>query len=192
MWLDCPVEETDDWGRKTRTTEARDKRSGAPQGSPLSPLLANIYMRRFVLGWKMFGLERTLGNIASPVVSASPVDVVKGLWGGELPPFDNIEANELISALAMGLWNQLQCTRVCLPIGIKLSATRAMSLSIVSPPAIARLELPTSASKLTSAAAHVVYVWRQRGGESHARLAHKHKRRLKSTSRSGGRICQFS
>ena len=50
MWLDCPVEETDDRGRKTRTTGARDKRRGIPQGSPLSPLLANIYMRRFVLG----------------------------------------------------------------------------------------------------------------------------------------------
>ena len=62
MWLDCPVEETDDRGRKTRTTEARDKRRGTPQGSPISPLLANIYMRRFVLGWKMFGLERTLGT----------------------------------------------------------------------------------------------------------------------------------
>ena len=58
MWLDCPVEDTDDRGRRTRTTEARDKRRGAPQGSPISPLLANIYMRRFVLGWKMFG-ERT-------------------------------------------------------------------------------------------------------------------------------------
>ena len=62
MWLDCPVEETDDRGRKTRTTEARDMRRGIPQGSPLSPLLANIYMRRFVLGWKMFGLERSLGT----------------------------------------------------------------------------------------------------------------------------------
>jgi RNA-directed DNA polymerase len=62
MWLDCPVEETDDRGRKTRTTEARDTRRGIPQGSPISPLLANIYMRRFVLGWKMFGLERSLGT----------------------------------------------------------------------------------------------------------------------------------
>jgi len=62
MWLDCPVEETDDRGRKTRTTEARDKRRGIPQGSPLSPLLANIYMRRFVLGWKKLGLERSLGT----------------------------------------------------------------------------------------------------------------------------------
>src|SRR4029077_2992587 len=29
---------------------------------PISPLLANLYMRRFVLGWKKFGLERTLGT----------------------------------------------------------------------------------------------------------------------------------
>jgi RNA-directed DNA polymerase len=33
MWLDCPVEETDDRGRKTRTTEARDKRRGMPLNS---------------------------------------------------------------------------------------------------------------------------------------------------------------
>jgi RNA-directed DNA polymerase len=58
MCLECPVEETDDRGRKTRTTEARDNRRGIPQGSPLSPLLANLYMRRFVLGWKKLGLER--------------------------------------------------------------------------------------------------------------------------------------
>jgi group II intron reverse transcriptase/maturase len=62
MWLECPVEETDDRGRKTRTTEARDKRCGIPQGSPISPLLANLYMRRFVLGWKKLGLERSLGS----------------------------------------------------------------------------------------------------------------------------------
>src|SRR6516225_559349 len=62
MWLEGPVEETDDRGRMTRTTEARDKRRGIPQGSPISPLLANLYMRRFVLGWKMLGLERSLGT----------------------------------------------------------------------------------------------------------------------------------
>jgi group II intron reverse transcriptase/maturase len=61
MWLGCPVEETDNRGRKTRTTEARDNRRGIPQGSPISPLLANLYMRRFVLGWKKLGLERSLG-----------------------------------------------------------------------------------------------------------------------------------
>src|SRR5208337_1331025 len=62
MWLECPVEETDKRGRKTRTTEARDKRCGIPQGSPISPLLANLYMRRFVMGWKKLGLERSLGT----------------------------------------------------------------------------------------------------------------------------------
>jgi RNA-directed DNA polymerase len=62
MWLECPVEETDDRGRKTRTTEAKDQRRGIPQGSPISPLLANLYMRRFVLGWKKLGLERSLGS----------------------------------------------------------------------------------------------------------------------------------
>ena len=62
MWLDCPVEETDDRGRTTRTTDARDNRRGIPQGSPISPLLANLYMRRFVLGWKKLGFEQSLGS----------------------------------------------------------------------------------------------------------------------------------
>ena len=62
MWLECAVEETDDRGRKTRTTVAKDSGRGIPQGSPISPLLANLYMRRFVLGWKKLGLEQRLGS----------------------------------------------------------------------------------------------------------------------------------
>lgn len=51
---------------------------------------------------------RFLGNIATPVNSASPLKIVQGLWGGELPAFDSIDAaNELIGALIMGLWNRL-------------------------------------------------------------------------------------
>jgi RNA-directed DNA polymerase len=62
MWLECAVEDTDDKGRKRRTTEAKDSGRGIPQGSPISPLLANLYMRRFVLGWKKLGLEESLGS----------------------------------------------------------------------------------------------------------------------------------
>ena len=62
MWLDCAVEETDDRGRKARTTVAKDSGRGIPQGSPISPLLANLYMRRFVLTWKRLGLEQRLGS----------------------------------------------------------------------------------------------------------------------------------
>ena len=62
QWLECPVEETDGRGRKRRTTVAKDSRCGIPQGSPISPLLANLYMRRFVLAWKKLGLEQSLGS----------------------------------------------------------------------------------------------------------------------------------
>ena len=51
---------------------------------------------------------RFLGNIASPVMSASPLETVKQLWGGELPEFDSVDAvNELLGALVAGLWNRL-------------------------------------------------------------------------------------
>ena len=57
MWLEAPVEETDDRGNKRQSTRNRDKGRGTPQGSPISPMLSNIYMRRFVLGWKRLGHE---------------------------------------------------------------------------------------------------------------------------------------
>jgi group II intron reverse transcriptase/maturase len=57
LWLDAPVEETDERGHTQRTTRNKDEGRGTPQGAPLSPLLANLYMRRFVLGWKQLGHE---------------------------------------------------------------------------------------------------------------------------------------
>jgi group II intron reverse transcriptase/maturase len=60
MWLESPVEETDERGRKHRSTRNRDEGRGTPQGAPISPLLSNLYMRRFVLGWKKLGHEKRL------------------------------------------------------------------------------------------------------------------------------------
>ncbi len=51
---------------------------------------------------------RFLGNIATPELSVSPLRIVEGLWGGELPVFDTMDdANALIEALVNGLWNDL-------------------------------------------------------------------------------------
>jgi RNA-directed DNA polymerase len=58
MWLEAPVEETDERGNKHRSTRNRDEGRGTPQGAPISPLLSNLYMRRFVLGWKKLGHEQ--------------------------------------------------------------------------------------------------------------------------------------
>ncbi len=61
MWLEAKVEETDAGGEKKCTTRNRDEGRGIPQGSPISPLLANVYMRRFVLGWQRTSLAKRLG-----------------------------------------------------------------------------------------------------------------------------------
>lgn len=51
---------------------------------------------------------RFLGTIASPDPSVMPMKAVESLWGGEMPTFDTMdEANELLGALVMGLWNRL-------------------------------------------------------------------------------------
>lgn len=59
-WLEVAVEETDAQGRTQRTTRNKDEGRGTPQGGVASPLLANLYMRRFVLGWKQLGHEQRL------------------------------------------------------------------------------------------------------------------------------------
>ncbi len=60
-WLEMPVVEEDGEGGTRRTNRARKERKGTPQGAPISPLLSNIYMRRFILGWKALGHARRFG-----------------------------------------------------------------------------------------------------------------------------------
>lgn len=59
VWLRAPVVEQQK-DIETRTTVAADTNRGVPQGSPISPLLANLYFRRFILAWKQFGHEQRL------------------------------------------------------------------------------------------------------------------------------------
>ncbi len=51
-WLNVPVVESTRRGER-RTTEARDGHRGTPQGGVISPLLANLYFRRFALALRM-------------------------------------------------------------------------------------------------------------------------------------------
>lgn len=60
QWLVTAVEEDDERGNRRRSTRAKDEKRGVPQGAPISPLLANIYMRRFLLGWKVLGHQQRL------------------------------------------------------------------------------------------------------------------------------------
>ena len=55
MWLEMPVDDIDEHGNRQRTTKNKDQGRGTPQGAPISPLLSNLYMRRFVYGWKEMG-----------------------------------------------------------------------------------------------------------------------------------------
>lgn len=72
QWLVVVVEEADGHGGRRRTNAARKTKRGIPQGAPLSPLLANLYMRRFVIGWTRLGyadrLQARIVNFADDFV----------------------------------------------------------------------------------------------------------------------------
>jgi RNA-directed DNA polymerase len=59
MWLKTPVEETDKDGRK-RLTGGKRHKWGTPQGGVISPLLANLYMNRFLKHWRLTEQGRKL------------------------------------------------------------------------------------------------------------------------------------
>jgi group II intron reverse transcriptase/maturase len=62
-WLEAPVVDVDkETGRIVKSYENKERHKGTPQGSPISPLLSSIYMRRFILSWKKFGYEREFGS----------------------------------------------------------------------------------------------------------------------------------
>lgn len=56
MWLKTPIEERDDQGKRRMSGGKRSTR-GTPQGGVISPLLANIYMHRFLRAWRERGKD---------------------------------------------------------------------------------------------------------------------------------------
>jgi len=58
MWLKVPVEERDESGK--RLSGGRKSTCGTPQGGVISPLLANLYMNRFLKYWRITGQDEIL------------------------------------------------------------------------------------------------------------------------------------
>src|SRR5216684_4427038 len=54
MWLKVPVAERDEDG-KPRVSGGKGSSCGTPQGGVISPLLANLYMNRFLKYWRITG-----------------------------------------------------------------------------------------------------------------------------------------
>jgi RNA-directed DNA polymerase len=102
MWLKAPVEEDNDRGKSIRR---RAGNRGTPQGGVLSPLLANIYMRRFLKAWELRGHEQRFG---SRVVSYADDFVILCRWRAA----DALaEARKILTKIGLNL-NETK-TRVC-------------------------------------------------------------------------------
>lgn len=93
-WMTAPVIEHD--GRRlVRTATARRTRRGTPQGGVISPLLANLYFRRFLLAWREHGhlsdLDAHVVNYADDFVICCRVGIGRPLgflwWMSERKPF---------------------------------------------------------------------------------------------------------
>ena len=55
LWLKAPIEERDDSDGTRRMSGGKSNTRGTPQGGVASPLLANIYMNRFLKHWRLTG-----------------------------------------------------------------------------------------------------------------------------------------
>ena len=55
LWLKAPIEERDDGDGTRRIGGGKSNTRGTPQGGVVSPLLANIYINRFLKHWRLTG-----------------------------------------------------------------------------------------------------------------------------------------
>lgn len=102
LWLKAPIEERSDKGKPTRRGVGN---RGTPQGGVISPLLANIYMRRFLKAWE---LRRNDQKFDSRVVNYADDFVILC----RRPAAEALaEAEEILSRL--GLTLNRSKTRIC-------------------------------------------------------------------------------
>lgn len=104
MWLTAPVEETDEDGRRRRRSSGN---RGTPQGGVISPLLANLYMRRFLLAWERWGIG---SRLAARIVNYADDFVILCRRGRDACAA-RVEAQRLLKRIGLTL-NEAK-TRVC-------------------------------------------------------------------------------
>ena len=84
MWLKAPVEERDKDGTR-RMWGGKGNKCGTPQGAVVSPLLANIYMNRFLKHFRQSGAAKRSALMSSPmpmISSSSAAAVRPRRWRG--------------------------------------------------------------------------------------------------------------
>jgi RNA-directed DNA polymerase len=104
LWLRAPVEERDADGRR-HMSGGKSSRRGTPQGGVISPMLANLYMNRFLKHWRRTG--RGEAYRAHVVSYADDFVILSRGYAGE--------------ALA---WTQAVMTRLGLALNEKKTAIR--------------------------------------------------------------------
>ncbi len=70
-WLEMLTEPDDGRGGKIRSSTARKERKCTPHGAPIPSLASTLYLRRFILGWKVRGDARRF-----PAVTVKDADDV--------------------------------------------------------------------------------------------------------------------
>jgi RNA-directed DNA polymerase len=102
-WLKTPIEERDDHGGK-RLTGGKQSKMGTPQGGVISPLLANIYMHRFLKAWHLWGkadeFEARIVNYADDFVILSRGHAAEALeWTRQVMTRIGLTLNETKTCL---------------------------------------------------------------------------------------------
>src|ERR1700687_2838489 len=98
MWLKVPVADRDESGHG-RVSGGQKSTCGTPQGGVISPLLANLYMNRFLKYWRITGkgeaFQAQVVNYADDFVNLSRSCAVEALnWTRKVMPRIGLTLNE--------------------------------------------------------------------------------------------------